>query len=184
MLTVSSSKLWAAAAALPMLLLGTAIAQAAPWTAAASTGVVDEEDLQLISANEGRVEVIGSAPVPATLNLRYNIVALDELVNLTSTSPIDLRARYRDNGSNARVELRLKAYNYETGVTTTLFNFDSNAFPANSSYQTQTECFFLGAPLDFTQNVYFIDALLTKSSSGGTASLATIALGFGSCSPQ
>lgn len=140
MLTVFSSKLWAAAAALPVLLLGTAMAQAAPWTAAGSTGVADEEDLQLVSANEGRIEVAGSVAGPATLNLRYNIVALDELVNLDNTSYTRLTARFRDNGNNARVELRLKSYNLATGVTSTLANFDSNAHPANSNYQQQGLC--------------------------------------------
>ncbi|UFP94837.1 hypothetical protein [Gloeobacter morelensis] len=177
MLTVFSSKLWAAAAALPVLLLGTAMAQAAPWTAAGSTGVADEEDLQLVSANEGRIEVAGSVAGPATLNLRYNIVALDELVNLDNTSYTRLTARFRDNGNNARVELRLKSYNLATGVTSTLANFDSNAHPANSNYQQQGLC-IPPATLDFSQNVYFIDALLTKSSSSGTPSLGAIKFGL------
>lgn len=180
MLTVSSSKFWATVAMLPILLFGSGSAQAAPWTAVGSTGVVDEADLQMFSFNNGQAAVSSAVAAPATLDLRYNIVGIDELGDGNFTSG-GMRVRFRDNGSNAQVLLSLKAYNHDAGTYATLATFNSNNHSSSSSYQVYGVCFPLTSALDFSENAYFIDAQLIKSGSGGTPELGTIMLTKQSC---
>jgi hypothetical protein len=87
----------------------------------------------------------------ATLNIRYNIVATE---GLFGGDRIGMRVRYTDNGANARVVVRLKEVNLQTGATALRMTFDSNAFPQAAGAQTQfvnTPC-SSGSFFDFTAN--------------------------------
>ena len=90
------------------------------WTTVGSAGAVDEDDLSIASTSDKNIQVWASQ-FPATLDVRYNIVAVDGLVpaNNGGTS-FFMTARYRDLGTNGQIVLRLKKYSLNTGSTTTL----------------------------------------------------------------
>ncbi len=168
-------------AALSVVALSTlaspSFAQSFPWTSAATTGTVDESDMAIADLNNGLAAVKSTAASPSTLNIRYNIVALQDVVG-GSTNPYGLRARFRDNGSGAQVRLNLKSYGFN-GITSTIAVLDSNDYPSNTSYQNQTLC--LAVPFDFENFSYFIDAELIKSSSSGTPALGLMKVQLSDC---
>jgi hypothetical protein len=91
-----------------------------------------------------------------------------------------LTVRYRDNGVNARVLVRLKEYNRNTGVTNTLLTFDNNGFAQGGNFQLQTVS-FCAPPLDFFNNAYFIEAQLDKTAAAGDPQLGLVQLGRTNC---
>ncbi len=170
---------WTALAVLPLMLAGAGIAQAQqPWTAVGSTGVVDEQDLSLFDFVNGEARVVSTAPAPSTLNLRYNVVALEEL-NSGFSTPYRFKVRLRDNGTGSQVLLRLKTVSFATGLATTIATIDSNAVPPSPSYQNRELCVLLD--FDFVNNAYFIDADLIKSSTSGTPALSLIQIDEANC---
>lgn len=144
-----------------------------PWTSVGSAGIVDESDTELVDFNNGIASTLSSAPAPSTLNLRYNIVLMDSLVE--GGTHLSLQTRYRDNGSGAQVRLKLKSYGLFNGLTNILGEFDSNTFSSSSNYQWNSECFDI-PPLDLYNYAYFLDVELIKSSTSGTPSLGVIQL--------
>ena len=143
----------------------------APWTAVASTGTVDESDHSIVTLNAGGYTSIKStAPVGSILNIRYNIVGLESISNLGQG--FTLETRFRDNGSGARVRLKVKRYN-KNGGTTTIHSMDSNNYVNKTGYQTRANaaCF---KDFDFDNNSYFVDVEMTKSSASGGAGLGWI----------
>lgn len=154
---------------------GTAWAQFRDWTTVGSAGIVDELDTRLVAFDLGtatlRPNFVG------TLNLRYNIVAVDGLFGAPGA---ELGVRFRDNGARAQVVVQLKSYNLETGVTTTLLTLDSNNFPARANYQLQTvvDC---SLRFNFFDFAYFMDVELRKTTTAGSPALAIIQLASVSC---
>jgi hypothetical protein len=137
-------------------------AQEAAWTTVGSAGTVDEEDLLLVQLGTPVPGAVSMRPVlRGALNVRYNVVAVNGLLG---EATLVLTARYLDRGDGQRVFLELKEYNLNTGLTTTLLTLDSDAFPASDQFQTQSVgC--EGVPftnLDFSQNAYFVDAVISK----------------------
>jgi hypothetical protein len=148
-----------------------------PWTAVGSAGTVDEADTSIVSLNERFASIAVTAQLPATLDIRYNVVAVDGL--LQNSDAIRLRARFQDNGADARIILRLKEYNINTGSTTTRLTFDSDVLPADDIFQVgsvNSVC-FEGNFFDFFNNAYSIDAEILKTGAGGKARLAIIEIG-------
>lgn len=169
---------WTTLGVLPLMLAGPGLVQAQePWTSVGSVGVVDEQDLSLFDFLNGDARVEATAPAPATLNLRYNIVAIDELSS-GFQEPYRLRVRFRDNGASSRVVLRLKAHSF-AGSVSTLATFDSNAFPPSQSNQTQEICVLVD--FDFQNNAYSIDADLIKSAAAGNPVLGLIQIDRANC---
>ncbi len=152
-------------------------AMAAPWTSVGSAGVVDEADAALVDFANGEARMQADAPPGSVLNLRYNIVALDGFQGLNQVTWL---ARFRDNGTGARVRLFLRQYN-STGTTSTLATFDSNGDPPAVGYQTRTRC--IGVDWDFEDGPFFIEAELTKSSDSGVPALGLLTLTNGNCTP-
>jgi hypothetical protein len=99
-----------------------------PWSSVASAGTVDEADTGIVTFSGATAGVATSAAVPATLDIRYNLVAVDGL--LQSGDGTFFEARLRDNGANARVILRLRQINLATGAVSTVLSIDSNTLPA------------------------------------------------------
>ncbi|AZZ89850.1 hypothetical protein EUZ85_03645 [Hahella sp. KA22] len=146
---------------------------ASPWTAVGSTGVVDEADAAEVNFSSGVAQISGAAPASSSVTLRYNVTAIADLDNGGVNKR--LSARFRDNGSDARVVLSLRQYNYNSGLTTTLLTLDSNTRPANAAYQTHSVsdgCWTTS--FDFSQNAYFIEAVLTRTSTAGSPGLAIL----------
>ncbi|MBI5740974.1 MAG: hypothetical protein HZA16_09650 [Nitrospirae bacterium] len=151
-----------------------------PWTTVGSSGTVDEADMGMVSLNGGIASILSTAVSTSVLNIRYNVVAVDGLLN--NLNGTVLTARFLDNGSGARVILRLKKYDFDTGITSTLLTLDSNSFSSSPSYQVQSVggC-SSGITFDFYNNAYFIDAEIQKTATGGSAGLAIISIGHILC---
>jgi hypothetical protein len=155
-----------------MIATGTAVTVLADdaaklWTTVGSAGTVDANDLSIFTTNDRNISVMASE-LPATVDVRYNIVAVDGLVPANNGGTgIFMKARYRDVGSNGQMVLRLKRYNLNTGTTTTLLTLDSNAFGQSSSPQVRkvaTNPCVSTVRFDFVNNAYFVDAQLIQTS--------------------
>jgi hypothetical protein len=155
----------------------TALAQSRPWTSVGSAGTVDEADPGIVVFNQGIASLSGGAAVGASLDIRYNVVAVD---GVFGGDGLALRARFRDAGATERVILRLKRYSFVNGVTQTLLTLDSNATPASAAFQTRSvgAC---GLGLDFLNNAYFVEAQLIKSGVGGVPQLGSLMVGLTFC---
>lgn len=159
------------------------------WTAAASTGTVDESSLNTIVFTDSLATL--TPPAPATGTVRYNVVAVDGLFgNLTPTSWPELIIRYRDNGQFSRVFARLREHilsGPQAGQTNTLVTFDSDEYAQSGAFQTRTigNCgLFPG--FRFTQvpaiRVYYLEVELSKSGTAGFPALAGLAMDrYGVC---
>jgi len=137
------------------------------WTTVGSAGTVDANDLNIFTTSDRNISVM-APQLPATLDVRYNIVAVDGLVPANNSGQsIFMKVRYRDLGSNGQIVLRLKRYNLTTGTTTTLLTFDSNGFPQSNAAQVRsvsTEPCISVVKFDFVNNAYFVDAQLIQTS--------------------
>jgi hypothetical protein len=160
--------------------LGTVGGAAAQWTSVGSAGTVDEADIAKYETSGSAVRIIDTVPTPASVVIRYNVVAV---AGLSGGDGIVLNARYRDNGSGARVLAVLRQINIETGVTTTVLTLDSNTLEQSSDFQTR----FVAAcktVLDFLSNAYFIEMTLSKSSAGGRPGLQVLQVAAADCLPM
>ena len=159
--------------ALATIITGTPITMFAadtdkPWTTVGSAGTVDARDLSIFSTNDRNLSV-NAVQVPATLDVRYNIVAVDGVALPASlgSNGIYMNVRYRDMGSNGQIVLRLKQYNLFTGSNTTLLTFDSDLAPQSGTPQVQqvsTDPCLSSAKFDFKSNAYYVDAQLIQTS--------------------
>lgn len=142
------------------------------WTTVASTGTVDEADISIYEVSGPNIYLKSNAPLPANLDVRYNVVAVDGLVESNYQK---MRIRYKDNGNSARVIVRLKETNITSGNTYTRMTFDSNSYPQLSSYQTRTiEYYGSWWGFDFMNNIYFVETSINKTSIYGTPVLVGI----------
>jgi hypothetical protein len=143
------------------------------WMTIASVGAVDAADANIVTHSGVWAGIKSTAPVPATLNVRYPVVLQAPEIKYVDFT--NLRVRYIDNGSDARVKVRLRQYDPRTGVTMTVMTFDSDSFPASNSGQLQeTPCGL--DRLDYQHSVYFIHAEVIKSGSSGAAWLGSVEL--------
>ncbi len=162
------------------VIASTTFSTAQNWVA--STGTVDPLGGKYARFNGPAVYVDASAPIPTTITLRYNVDLAPPGTGEQGRCQI-MGVRWLDNGSGARVVVRLKRYEVDTGKLTTLETFDSDAaFPGPSNnFQSQvTGCsdfdfdfasehsFFGGGSL------YYIVANLTRSASGGNPQLGGV----------
>jgi hypothetical protein len=91
-----------------------------------------------------------------------------------------MTARFRDNGSTSRIILQLRRYGLQNGVTSEpLATLDSNIFSPNSSFQTQRVCFTQA--FDFENYAYYINAIITRTTTTGEPTLGAIKIGRGNC---
>lgn len=150
-------------------------AQLRMWTSVGSAGTVDEADAALASFN-GAVASVKSTKT-GTLNIRYNVVAVD---GLFGGDGIYLLMRFRDTGAGARVVARLKRVNLATGVTTTLLTADSDAVAGNPDFQVGEVSNCSGGP-DFFANAYFVDVEITKTSETANPGLGALQVGLTIC---
>ncbi|MGH9799711.1 MAG: hypothetical protein ACRD82_05040 [Blastocatellia bacterium] len=152
------------------------------WTTVGSAGTIDEAStskLVMQGSTIGFPEIlppergIASADPSAfavqipletvTGVVRYNVVATDGLFE--NGAFLGMKSRFRDDGNNAQVVLRLFEVNIDTGATSLLLTLDSNSFPANANYQTHAVSTFVGNRINFQQNAYFIEATLIQKRS-------------------
>ena len=140
-----------------------------PWTAAGSTGTVDDNDTSEVYQSAGYAGLKSPLPAGASAYIRYNVTATDGLIN--RLDGYRLGARYRDNG-DGRVLVRLVEYNSFTGAGFTRMTLDSNSFPVSAGFQYRTTATCWPAwSFDFSRNVYYVEVFLYK---GTTAAMADI----------
>ena len=147
---------------------------AKPWTTVASAGTVDEADANKVNYSEATARLNLAVPANSTATIRYNVTALDGLVDAGGDG-YRLNVRFRDNGQDERVFVRLKAVDLNTGVITTLMTLDSNAFAPNALFQ------FRSVPVcnppwgfNFNRNAYFVEAILWKGTTAGNPGLTAV----------
>jgi hypothetical protein len=158
----------------------------------ASTGTVDESSTSKFQFNGGAA-FLRSSVTSGSVILRYNVLPAGKLLTPITDSCCQARAlvvRFLDNGSAAQVFVTLKRYNVRTGQVTTLLTFDSNNFAPRSGFQERIPTIsdgkffnlsFADGPTEGADdrggnNVYYIEAALIRSATGGTPGLASIRL--------
>jgi hypothetical protein len=165
-----------------------ASADAQTWVA--STGTLDPSSQTTSSFNGSTALVKGTSP--GKVVLRYNILPTPEmLINVTQAccEGRALWVRFLDNGDGAQVLVNVKRLNVTTGKTTTVLSFDSNSYPPQSTFQAPipaglgplvnfsfAEGPFNGSTNQGGDSVYYIEATLTRSATGGTPELQSIAI--------
>ncbi len=166
-----------------------ATARAQTWVA--STGTVDPSTISMATFSGSAALVKGTNS--ARVVLRYNILPTDEmLVNVTQPccEGRALWVRFLDNGDGAQVLVNVKRTNVNTGQTTTILSFDSNNYAPQSTFQDATPNTGLGPLVNFSfaegpfsgstnqggDSVYYIDATLIRSATGGTPGLQSVSI--------
>ena len=203
------SKLLSAALSVALLLTTTLVNTSAAradvdawlkaWTTVGSAGTIDEASTsklvmqgatisfpEILPPERGIISADSAAfaiQIPqetVTGVVRYNVVATDGLFE--NGAFLGMKSRFRDDGNNAQVILRLFEVNIDTGATSLVLTLDSNAFPASANYQTQSVSTFVGNRINFLENAYYIEATLVQKRSpltpigGGRPGLAVIQL--------
>jgi hypothetical protein len=151
------------------------------WTSVGSAGTVDEDSLSIVGMRGSFVEMNTSCVLAilkiskfctvatGTVTVRYKVVPTGAL-NIMPPSgfvPFSLMARFRDAGNMQHVVLLLKEVNLQSGSENTLLTLDSDSFPASTNYQTQTGPRSCGFTVNFDQNAYYVEALISNSSGTG-----------------
>jgi hypothetical protein len=151
---------------------------AAQWTSVGSAGTVDEADVAEYDTNGPQIRIRSTATLPAVVVVRYNVTNVN---GMTGGEGIFLNVRFLDNGTGARVVTVLKQVNINTGVTTNVLSLDSNDFAASSDFQKQQTTSSCTVDFNFFENAYFIEATLSKSSSGGSPRIQALQTGASLC---
>lgn len=163
------------------------------WTTVGSAGTIDEADTgklvlsgstvafpELLPPISTAFALVNPFPLETvTAVVRYNVVATDNL--LEGGTNLGLRSRFRDDGNNAQVVLRLIEVNIQTGASAVVLTLDSNNFSPDANYQTQSVSTPIGSRMNFLENAYFIEATLIQKKSpialfGGKPGISVIQL--------
>jgi len=158
------------------ILSSSALGQNRSWTAAGSTGTVDEDSTAISQFKNFAVTLQTSAT--GTVRVRYNITAVDSLNRFcpASTSTVKVRFRNSDNtGATAKVSFDIKYTNVLSGGSTVLYSFDSNGKGLGNAFTTFTDS-SAAIDFDFAQNVYWIDATIFRNNAAQFADLGSIQL--------
>ena len=148
----------------------------AVWFTVGSTGTVDESDLDIYNAKAGTMTILNSAPTRSTLNVRYNITAVEELVGPADVA-WQMGVRFRDNGPDARVLVKLREYRIVNGALSTLLVFDSNDFAPATGWQAQ----IVNIPansfdFDWNNAAYYLEVIIQRTGSGGRPGLGMVGI--------
>lgn len=143
------------------------------WTAAGSSGTIDDDSLAIAQFKNFAVTL--QPGVNGTARVRYNITAVDGMNQYCPATSTTIKTRFRNSdngGSIAKVQYELKVTNVLTGGSSTLYTFSSNGIGAGSAFTTATA----SQPIDFdfASNVYWIDATIFRSVSSEFADLGSI----------
>ena len=135
-----------------------------PWTGLGSSGTVDEADFARADLNSFVAGI--QAGQTGAVTVRYNIVATHGVSRFCPASSSNITVRYRDSdapGVTGRVFFTIRASNINTGGNTVVYTFDSNvsAMPLGPSFQTTSTTVPLD--FDFANNVYWIEAEISRT---------------------
>jgi hypothetical protein len=154
----------------------------------ATTGTIDPNDAAKLTFSGGVARLKSTTFVGTEAVIRYDLVlsptlepgTQQSLYGGTDRAP-EMGVRFFDDGGASRVVVELKAYDVNTGVTTTVLRFDSDAYPGQNQFRTYWV--FRGTTgtsrywdWDFDNKNYFLEARLTKTDAGGNPGLGIIRL--------
>ena len=146
-----------------------------PWTAAGSTGSIDEDSFSKASVSNF---VLGFNPgATGTITARYNITANRGISAFCPATMSHIAIRFRDvdsSGTAAQVILTIHQSNVVSGGNTTIFTFDSNvsALPTGAAFQTFSTDVPIG--FDFSANIYWIEVQVIRSDPNAFANFGSI----------
>jgi hypothetical protein len=179
-LTLSS--IWAAViiAGSPVLFGQTRI-----WSAAGITGIVDDADLSIHSFNSTGSVSIKSSVAAGTLDIRFPVQTLPDLLPPQPGDCVDMRVNLRDTGPGARVIVRLRALSIFPGSGTrlsTLATIDSDTLPPindPTQYRPASRCVNNPPPgvesiIDYAFYAYYVDAQLIKTTASANPGLMSV----------
>ena len=174
----TSARLLAGSGLLILLMIATLRAGPTAWTVTGSTGTVDEASVPLVVLSGASVTIKDTVTFPATAILRYNVVALEELVSPFSCLAMSMR--FRDNGAQSRVRLFLRRLEMATGINTLVAALDSNDAPALAGYQVHSVTFFPHT-FDFANFAYYVEVRLIRTTLAGKPALQVLQIGKEEC---
>ena len=143
-----------------------------PWTTIGSAG----------TTVAGQVTYTGTIAYldASSAVVLYNVVAVDGLQATNGLQPVRpvMKVRFRDNGANNRVIVRVKRMDLNTGAISTLMTLDSDSYADSPSFQTRE----IGScgnsfSFDFSNHAYFVEATMTRTSLPVTPGISGIQLG-------
>jgi hypothetical protein len=167
-------------AAAPVLFAQTRI-----WSAAGVTGSVDDADLGIHSFNSTGSVAIKASVSSATLDIRYPVQTVPDLLPPQPGDCAEMRVNLRDTGPGARVIVRLMALSIFPGSgtqLTTLATIDSETRQPTgdgTQYRSYATCLNRTSPgsefiFDHAFFTYYVDAQLIKSTTSANPGLMSL----------
>jgi hypothetical protein len=143
-----------------------------PWTAAGSTGTVDDADQQKVVLDGSMALLKPNLSLPAMGVLRFNVTPADQ-ISSTGGRPA-LQVGFVDNGGGAQVTARLMSQSHLGGPPTALVTVNSASFPSSPNLQLQEAANCTEGAFNFSANSYYVDVTLRRTTSGGTPKLGNL----------
>jgi len=162
-----------------------ASAQSQIWSAAGVTGAVDEADTKIHVFNSTGSVAINSSVVTGTLDIRFPVQTLPNLLLPQQGDCAELRVNLRDTGPGARVIVRLMALSIFPGSgtrLTTLGQIDSDTRPPVGDatlYRSYAACLVKTPPdseflIDYAFFSYYVDVQLIKTRASANPGLMSL----------
>ena len=148
--------------------------QSRAWTSAGSTGTVDEDSAAIVQLRNFTVTFLTGAM--GAIHVRYNITSTTGISAFcpATTSTVKVRFRNSDNsGATAKVAFDIRRSNVLSGGNTVVYSFDSNGKGNGLSFTTFNDS-AAALDFDFSTNVYWIEATLTRNDINQLADLGSI----------
>jgi hypothetical protein len=172
-------------ASVVLVLLSPLVAYGQIWSAAGVTAIVDEEDLNIHRFNSTGSVSIKPTVTSGTLDLRFPVHDLEDLLIPQQGDCPEIRANLRDTGAGARVIVRLMALSIFPGSgtqVTTLAQIDTNTSPAAggpTDYRSFRTCIDNTPPgseflIDKAFFSYYVEAQLIKTTATANPGLMSV----------
>ena len=172
-------------ASLLLVLASAPVASAQIWSAAGVTGIVDEGDLNIHLFNSTGSVSIKPWVAGGTLDLRFPVHDMEDLLIPQQGDCPEIRANLRDTGAGARVIVRLRALSIFPGSgtrVTTLAQIDTDTSPAAggpTDYRSFRTCILRTPPgseflFDKAFFTYYVEAQLIKTSATANPGLMSV----------
>jgi hypothetical protein len=131
------------------------------WTAAASTGTIDEDSLAIAEVKNFTVSL--KPGLTGTVTTRLNVTSTNGASSFCPATSLMLKIRYRQSdasGTLAKVTFELHQTNISTGGNTVIVPTPLG-FSSGGSFFTISGNF--GVDLDFANNIYWIEIKVFRS---------------------
>ena len=142
------------------------------WTAAGSTGTIDEDSAAIAEVKNFTVTL--KAVATGTVTTRLNITGTEGASSFCPATSLMLKLRYRQSdpsGATAKVTFELHQTNISTGGNTVIVPTPSG-FSSGTSFFTVSGNF--GVDLDFANNIYWIEITCFRSNAAQFADFGSV----------